>query len=179
MTKNIPFFPILHIFAPLKQCTRVQCLVLKNNPNYVNFWTSLIPHLTFEWPPRAIRITVQITLLLSCNKITISITSIILLMKVNLPEVQSVILITLLLLAARSLPSLHTIWWLWSVFPFLLLQTLPLILGHNQQKRKYILNTQYLNLEVANRMTADGTNIQQLVYHSHGRLETEQVNCSK
>ena len=39
-------------FCTPKRCTRVQCLVLKNNPNYVNFWMSLIPPLTFEWPPR-------------------------------------------------------------------------------------------------------------------------------
>ena len=38
-------------FCTSKRCTRVECLVLKNNPNYVNFWTSLIPLLTFEWPP--------------------------------------------------------------------------------------------------------------------------------
>ena len=38
-------------FCTPKRCTCVQCLVLKNNPNYVNFWTSLIPPLTFEWPP--------------------------------------------------------------------------------------------------------------------------------
>ena len=38
-------------FCTPKRCTRVQCLVLKNNPNYVNFWTSLIPPLTFECPP--------------------------------------------------------------------------------------------------------------------------------
>ena len=38
-------------FCTPKRCTRVQCLVLKNNPNYVNFWTSLIPSLTFEWAP--------------------------------------------------------------------------------------------------------------------------------
>ena len=30
-------------FCTPKWCTLVQCLVLKNNPNYVNFWTSLIP----------------------------------------------------------------------------------------------------------------------------------------
>ena len=51
MTKNTPFFPIMHVFCTPKRCTRVQCLVLKNNPNYVNFWTSLIPPLTFECPP--------------------------------------------------------------------------------------------------------------------------------
>ena len=38
-------------FCTPKRCTRVHCLGLKNNPNYVNFWTSLIPPLTFEWPP--------------------------------------------------------------------------------------------------------------------------------
>ena len=30
-------------FCTPKRCTRVQCLDRKNNPNYVNFWTSLIP----------------------------------------------------------------------------------------------------------------------------------------
>ena len=38
-------------FCTPKRCTRIQCLVLKNNPNYVNFWMSLIPPLTFECPP--------------------------------------------------------------------------------------------------------------------------------
>ena len=52
MTKNTPFFSNFARFCTPKQCTRVQCLVLKNNPNYVNFWTSMIPPLTFEWPPR-------------------------------------------------------------------------------------------------------------------------------
>ena len=42
-------------FCTPKRCTRVHCLVLKNNPNYVNFWMSLIPPLTFEWP-RVIKI---------------------------------------------------------------------------------------------------------------------------
>ena len=52
MTKNTPFFfQILHVKCTPKWCTRVQCLVLKCNPNYVNFWTSLIPPLTFEFPP--------------------------------------------------------------------------------------------------------------------------------
>ena len=40
-------------FCTPKRCTRVQCLVLKNNPNYVNFWTSLILPLIFEWHSRA------------------------------------------------------------------------------------------------------------------------------
>ena len=52
--KTHPFFPIFARFCPPKRCTCEQCLVLKNNPNYVNFWTSLIPPLTFEWPPREI-----------------------------------------------------------------------------------------------------------------------------
>ena len=38
-------------FCTPKRCTHVHYLALKNNPNYVNFWTSLIPPLTFEWPP--------------------------------------------------------------------------------------------------------------------------------
>ena len=44
------FSNFAHFYTP-KRYTRVQCLVLKNNPNYVKFWTSLIPPLTFEWPP--------------------------------------------------------------------------------------------------------------------------------
>ena len=48
--KHTLFSNFAHFCTP-KQCTRVQCLVLKNNPNYVNFWTSMIPPLTFEWPP--------------------------------------------------------------------------------------------------------------------------------
>ena len=51
MTKNTPFFSNFARFCTPKRCTCVQCLVLKNNPNCVNFWTSLIPPLTFEWPP--------------------------------------------------------------------------------------------------------------------------------
>ena len=48
--KSHPFSNFARFCTP-KQCTRVQCLLLKNNPNYVNFWTSMIPPLTFEWPP--------------------------------------------------------------------------------------------------------------------------------
>ena len=51
MTKNTPFFPILHVFAPLNDVRAYSAWSWKNNPNYVNFWTSLIPPLTFEWPP--------------------------------------------------------------------------------------------------------------------------------
>ena len=50
MTKNT-FFSNFACFCTPKRCTHVQCLVLKNNPNYVNFWTSLIFPLTFECPP--------------------------------------------------------------------------------------------------------------------------------
>ena len=48
--KTHPFSNFARFCTP-KRCTRVQCLVLKNNPNYVNFWTNLIPPLTFECPP--------------------------------------------------------------------------------------------------------------------------------
>ena len=48
--KTHPFFNFARFYTP-KRCTRIQCLVLKNNPNYVNFWTSMIPPLTFKWPP--------------------------------------------------------------------------------------------------------------------------------
>ena len=51
--KTHPFFQFctfLHLCTP-KQCTHVQCLVLKNNPNYVNFWTSLIPPWHSSGPP--------------------------------------------------------------------------------------------------------------------------------
>ena len=49
--KTHPFFSNFARFFTPKRCMRVQCLVLKNNPNYVNFWTSLITPLTFRWPP--------------------------------------------------------------------------------------------------------------------------------
>ena len=52
MTKNTPFFSNFARFCTPKWCTRVHCLVLKNSPNYVNFWTNLIPPLTFECPPQ-------------------------------------------------------------------------------------------------------------------------------
>ena len=48
--KHTLFFQFCTFYTP-ERCTCAQCLVLKNNPNYVNFWTSLIPPLTFEWPP--------------------------------------------------------------------------------------------------------------------------------
>ena len=46
--KHTPNFA--HFCTP-KRCMRIHCLVLKSNPNYVNLWTSLIPPLTFKWPP--------------------------------------------------------------------------------------------------------------------------------
>ena len=39
-------------FCTPKRCTRVHCLVLKNNPNYVNFFTLMISNLEYKWPPR-------------------------------------------------------------------------------------------------------------------------------
>ena len=52
MTKNTPFFSNFARFCTPKWCTRVQCLVLKNNPNYVIFWTSLIPPWHSSGPPQ-------------------------------------------------------------------------------------------------------------------------------
>ena len=51
MTKNTPFFSNFARFCTPKRCTHVQCLVLKNNPNYVNFWTSLIPQIDIRVAP--------------------------------------------------------------------------------------------------------------------------------
>ena len=54
---NLSIWPKTHLFSNFthfctpKWCTRVHCRVLKNNPNYMNFWMSLIPPLTFECPP--------------------------------------------------------------------------------------------------------------------------------
>ena len=50
--KTHPFSNFAHFCTP-KRCTRVQCLVLKNNRNYVNFWTSLIPPWHSSAHPRA------------------------------------------------------------------------------------------------------------------------------
>ena len=44
-------FPNFARFCTPKRCTRVQCLILRNNPNYVNFWTSLIPPWHSSGPP--------------------------------------------------------------------------------------------------------------------------------
>ena len=48
--KTHPFFQFCMFCTP-KRCMRIHCLVLKNNPYYVNFWTSQITPLTFECPP--------------------------------------------------------------------------------------------------------------------------------
>ena len=39
-------------FCTPKRCTRVHCLVLKNNPNYVNFFTRMISNFRYKWPPQ-------------------------------------------------------------------------------------------------------------------------------
>ena len=51
MTKNKPFFAHFAHFCTPKRCTRVECLVLKNNPNYMNFLMSLIPPWHSSAPP--------------------------------------------------------------------------------------------------------------------------------
>ena len=38
-------------FCTPKRCTRIHCLVLKNNPNYVNFFTRMISNFKYKWPP--------------------------------------------------------------------------------------------------------------------------------
>ena len=50
MTKTHPFSNFACFCTP-KWCTRVQCLVLKNNPNYVNFFTRMISTFEYKWPP--------------------------------------------------------------------------------------------------------------------------------
>ena len=49
MTKNTPFFQFACFCTP-KRCTRVHCLVLKNNPNYVNFFTRMISNFKYKCP---------------------------------------------------------------------------------------------------------------------------------
>ena len=49
--KHTLFSNFARFWTP-KRCTRVQCLVLKNNPNYVIFWTSLIVPLDIWVAPR-------------------------------------------------------------------------------------------------------------------------------
>ena len=51
MTKNIPFFPNLHIFVPLNDVRACALLVLKNNPYYMNFFTRMISNFKYKCPP--------------------------------------------------------------------------------------------------------------------------------
>ena len=52
LTKNTPFFsPILHVFAPLNNVRVYIASVLKNNPNYVNFFTRMISNFKYKCPP--------------------------------------------------------------------------------------------------------------------------------
>ena len=48
--KTHPFSNFTHFCTP-KRCTRVHCLVLKNNPNYVNFFTRMISNFKYKWSP--------------------------------------------------------------------------------------------------------------------------------
>ena len=49
--KTHPFFSNFARFCTPKRCTRVHCLVLKNNPNYVNFFTRMISNFKYKCPP--------------------------------------------------------------------------------------------------------------------------------
>ena len=49
--KNTPFFSNFAHFCTAKRCTHVHCLVLKDNPNYVNFFTRMISNFKCKWPP--------------------------------------------------------------------------------------------------------------------------------
>ena len=49
----VAILAIVHCFCTPKRCTRVQYLVLKNNPNYDEFLDEPDTPLTFEWPTRA------------------------------------------------------------------------------------------------------------------------------
>ena len=51
MTNNTSFFPNFAHFCTPTRCTRVHCLVLKNNPNYVNFFTRMISNFKYKCPP--------------------------------------------------------------------------------------------------------------------------------
>ena len=51
MTKNTPFFSNFASFCTPKRCTRLHCLVLKNNPNNMNFFTMMISNFKNKCPP--------------------------------------------------------------------------------------------------------------------------------
>ena len=48
-----PFPQILHVFCTPKRCTRVHCLVLKNNPNYI--FSRMISNFKYKCPPPGLR----------------------------------------------------------------------------------------------------------------------------
>ena len=48
--KTHPFSNFAHFCTP-KQCTCIHCLVLKDNPNYVNFFTRMISNFKYKCPP--------------------------------------------------------------------------------------------------------------------------------
>ena len=48
--KTHPFFQFCTFLHP-KRCMHVHCLVLKNNPNYVNFFTRMISNFRYKCPP--------------------------------------------------------------------------------------------------------------------------------
>ena len=49
--KTYPFSNFAR-FCTTKRCTRVHCLVLKNNPNYVIFFTRMISNFKYKCPPQ-------------------------------------------------------------------------------------------------------------------------------
>ena len=72
MTKNTPFFPNFARFCTPKRCTRVHCLVLKNNPNYIFFRGWYPTSNTSAPPPRVTQVGSQNVLTLAvglCNSI--------------------------------------------------------------------------------------------------------------
>ena len=73
MIKNTPFFPPNFArFSTPKRCTRVHCLVLKNNPNYI-FFSRMISNFKYKCPPpRVTQVGSQNVLTLAvglCNSI--------------------------------------------------------------------------------------------------------------
>ena len=57
-------FSIFARFCPPKRCKRVHCLVLKNNPNYVNFLRGWYPTLNTSAPPPGFQYSLP---MLSCQ----------------------------------------------------------------------------------------------------------------
>ena len=50
MTKSIPFFPILHIFAPLNDVHAYIAWSWKTTLNYMIFFTRIISNFKYKWP---------------------------------------------------------------------------------------------------------------------------------